>query len=189
MKKSNRYQINAFVHQFAALFAANHNSQPLFDAERDGNSWADASKVESVAVARVTPELLQKTPSVTSYDSGCASWYDKELVVLFDRNWQALAEVRPDDSGEIVGARSRWSRDGETIGEAIARTGCRHDVAYIVVIRTGYNIENFYSVGGYNVILYKAPKGWTISEWVAREERRARNEIAAQLHTIDTVTP
>jgi len=188
MNKSNRYQINAFVSQFAALFAANHINPPMFDAERDGNSWADAAKVESVAVARVTPELLQKTPSVTSYDSGCASWRDEERVVLFDRNWRALAEVRPDDSGEIVGARSRWSHDGETIGEAIARTGCRHNVAYIVVIRTGYDIENFYSVGGYDVVVHKAPKGWTIGEWVAREERRARTELAAQLNTIDAVT-
>lgn len=175
--KSNRYQINAFVHQFAALFAV----------DNDGKAWANSANVESVRVTRVTPELLQKTPSVTSYSSGCADWKDEERVLVFDRDWQIMTEVRPNDSGEIVGARERWSRDGETIGEAISRAHCRHLVAYIVVIRMGHTIENFYSVGGYDVVVHKAPKGWTIAEWVAREERRARVELVAQLNTINAV--
>lgn len=186
MKKSNRYQIKAFVQQFSKLFVENNLDNPLFTAEQSGNSWANCAKVESVHVARVTPELLQKTPSVTSYRSGCADWRDEERVILFDRNWRALAEVQPDDSGEVHGVR-RWNHDGETIGEAIARTGCRRDVAYIVVIREGHTIENFNSVGGYDVVVHKAPKGWTIAEWVAREERRARTELAAQLNAIDEV--
>lgn len=184
--KSNRFQINAFVAQFSALFAPNNFDQPLFEEERGGCSWADPSRVENVAVVRATPELLRMKPQVQSYSSGLANWCDEERAMLFDRNWRALAKVRPDTSGEVCGS-SRWSHDGETIGEAISRAGCRHDVAFIVVIHSGHDIQDFYSVGGYDVTIHKAPKGWTISEWIAREERRAKNELLGKLNDIDRV--
>jgi hypothetical protein len=49
---------------------------------------------------------------------------------------------------------------------------------------TGFEIEDHFSVGGYDAVLYLAPKGWTIKEWCDEEQRRTDAEFAAQLASV-----
>lgn len=178
MKKSNRFQIDAFVAQFSSLFA----TEIKLGIERYVHG--PFSHLSGVRVARVTPELMQHTPESESYSSGLTDWHHTESVLLFDAQWCLLGTVRQNDSGEVHGSR-RWSEDGESVGEAIARIGCADTVTFVVSIRDDSPHEGPHTV---EVAVCKPPKGWTIPEWIERERQRAQAEIDARMNDIDTVS-
>jgi hypothetical protein len=168
----NRYQIKAFQNQFPAIFMTE---------ERNGESFYKHGAfgvLSDVRVARVTPELMQHKPhrEVWPYSSR------EEKVLLFSRSWELLGSVDQSSSGQV--GHTRFCDLGETIGEAISRLECSRDVAFIVSIVEDDPHEGERAT---SVVLHKSPKSWTIVEWIAREERRAANELCGTLNAIDRV--
>lgn len=170
---SNRYQIKAFMAQFPAIFATEERG--------DGHLYfvhGAFGVLSDVRVARVTPELMQHVPRWERYPNSSR----KECVLLFSRGWTLLGSVCQSESGQI--GHTHFFALGESVGESISRLGCARDVAFIVSVVEDdpYDGERTTSV-----VLRKAPKGWSIAEWVAHEERRARNQLAGDLLAIDAI--
>lgn len=169
---SNRYQIKAFVSQFPAIFATE---------DRDGKSYyvhGAFAALCDVRVARVTPELMTKIPKWERYPNSAY----KESILLFNKNWTLVGSVNQSESGQI--GHAHFSARGESVGEAISRLGCARDVAFVVAIVEDDPYEGERTT---EVVLYKSPKGWSVAEWVAREERRARNQLTGDLLAIDQI--
>lgn len=177
MSKSTQYQIQAFTSQFPALFTQQ-------DPTRADRPLLRADKIEEVRVARVTQELLAARPSLRWSEGNLTSVEDDESFFLLGPDLTAIGEVRQAEDGWRA-AGDPVVRDGETVGEAIARLGCADEVAAVLHRHTGYEIEDHYSVGGYSVTLYRAPKGWSIPAWVAEQQRRASAQLSAQVAEID----
>jgi len=169
---SNQYQKKAFIAQFPAIFEVE---------EREGRSFYKHGAfgvLSDVRVARVTPELMQHRPHKERWPySSCG-----EKVLLFSSSWELFGSVEQSSSGQV--GHTRYNDRGEMIGEAISRLSCAHDVAFIVAIVEDDPHEGERTT---SVTVHKAPKGWTVAEWVAREERLARNVLTAQLNAIDEV--
>lgn len=169
---SNRYQIKAFQLQFPAIFETEKNG------DRTVYKHGAFGVLSDVRVARVTPELMQHTPhrEVWPYSSRA------EKVLLFSRSWDLLGSVERSSSGQV--GHTRFCDSGETIGEAISRLECSRDVAFIVQIVEDDPHEGERTT---SCVVHKAPKGWTIAEWLSREERRAANELRGAMNDIDRV--
>lgn len=168
---SSRYQIKAFQAQFPAIFATDGESAPCY--KYGAFRWLSEARV-----ARVTPELMQHRPHHERYPYSSR----EERILLFDRGWTLLGSVAQSESGQI--GHTTFSARGETIGEALSRLGCASEVAFVVSISEDEPHEGERAV---SVTVHKPPKGWTIPEWVAREEQRAGNALAAQITEIDRV--
>ena len=169
---SNRYQIKAFQSQFPALFATRR------DGDREVYVHGAFGVLSEVRVARVTPELMAHAPHCEQHPY---SW-NAERVLLFTHNWTLLGSVAQSESGQI--GHTRFDARGESVGEAISRLGCARDVAFIASIVEDDPHEGERTT---EVVVHKTPKGWSIPEWIAREERRARNQLAGDLLEIDRV--
>lgn len=165
---STRYQIQAFKRQFPAIFSGD---KPLID-ERC---------VRDVRVARVTRELLETTP--TSWEVAHRDGDHED-----DDTWLLNADLSP--IGKVISERTYGSerlglrRDGETIGEAIARMGCTDRVAAILRRRAGYEVRSGEQVDRYEAVLYLAPKGWTIRAWIAEQQRLADARLSSAVASI-----
>lgn len=162
---STRYQIQAFARQFPSLFSGD---KPLID-ERG---------VQDVRVARVTRELLETTPTSWEVAHRDGDHEDDEV-------WLLDADLSP--IGKVISERTYGPlrRDGETIGEAIARLCCGDQVSAILRRRTGYVVRCHEEVSRYDVAIYRAPKGWAIPAWIAEQQRRAEQHLAAEVAAID----
>ena len=169
---SNRYQIKAFVAQFPKIFATHQSG------DREVYTHGAFGVLSDVRVARVTPELMQHIPQWERHPYSSR----KEIVLLFARDWTLLGSVEQSESGQI--GHTHFSARGESIGEAISRMVCARDVAFIVRIVEDNPYEGECTT---SVVVHKSPKGWTIPEWIAREERRARNQLAGDLMAIDAI--
>ena len=180
-KNSSRFQIQAFAREFWPLFVWPDNKL----ATRTSPMVRD-DRVERMRVARVTKELLQSRPSYRGATGNCVDLRDDEAVFLLDKDFGVLGEVRQQRDVYHNAAHSdpEWE-EGETVGEAIARMGCEESTAYILKRHTGYEVRNHHSVGGYCVVLYKAPRGWTIPGWIEEEQRRADAQVAAQVAALE----
>lgn len=182
---STRFQIEAFIREFTALFCwPDSPTGEQQTATRTAPLVRD-DRVEDIRVARVTPELLELVPARDTSDGNCVGIDDDQAVFLLAEDFSVLAEVRQNVSAWTPQEQTR--ENGETVGEAIARLRDPGAVKYILERRTGDEIEERYSVGGYAVTLYKAPKGWTIPEWVAQQIARATAVLRAQVAEIDSV--
>lgn len=178
--KSTYFQIQAIRRQFPALFAW-----------PDGQAYGERNcplvrddRIESVSVARVTQSLMAERPSRSTQSGNLVSIDDDRAFILLGDDFSVLAEVRQDEEHWAPDGTS--ARDGETVGEAIARLPDPRAVAYVLERHTGFTVEGYRSIGGYQVTLYKAPRGWTISEWIARKQHVAERQLSAQLLAIDT---
>lgn len=157
--RSTRFQIQAFAREFPALF---RGDKPLIDA----------SRVQEVRVSHVTRELLEVHPS--SWEAAHREGDHED-----DGVWLLGADLSP--IGKVRSSRTYGTdvtADGETVGEAIARLGCADRVAAILRRWTGYGAR-------YEAVLYRAPKGWSIPEWVSEQQRRAAALLAAEVAAID----
>lgn len=229
MKKSSRFQIQAFQVQFPALFAwpepvrvgdecpscqetygfgftwlpvdtrrsdserawlcrtCRVSPRPLLRvrAERTSPLVRD-DRVEEVRVTHMTPELMEVRPRYEGATGDLVDLDDDDAYFLLADDLSLLGEVRQDRYVHHNEAHQDDEHfDGETLGEAIARLGCAEQVCYVLQRHVGYKIRDHHSVGGYSVTLYKVPKGWTISGWVAEQRRRAEVSIVAETAAID----
>ena len=168
----NQYQIKAFRSQFPALFATRR------DGDREVYVHGAFGVLSEVRVARVTPELMAHVPHFERHPYSSR----EERVLLFSRDWTLLGSVAQSESGQI--GHTRFDARGESVGEAISRLGCARNVVFVVSIVEDDPHEGERTTG---VVLHKTPKGWTIPEWIAREERRARSQLVGDLLEIDAV--
>lgn len=169
----NRFKIHAFFTQFPFLTSG------------DETLVRDIERVEVVAISRIDKDFLGKEPKYDGATGSLVDVDDSERIYLFDRDGNLLIEVKQGGycyHNEAHTDDESW--DGETVGEALLRTDPVR-VYYAVVVRTGYEIRDCRSVGGYSVTAYKPPKGFILPEWVEEQKRRASAQIAATVAEID----
>lgn len=166
----NRFKINGFFREFPFL----------------ATLVEDTSEVEEVRVARIDRDFLGKVPQYRGATGSLVGIEDSERIFLLNQNGEVLAEPRQALSITHTEAyRDDEEEEGETVGEALAYLEDPDTVAYAVCIHTGYRIRDHHSVGGYSVVVYKPPKGFTLKGWVEEQERRAKEILDAQLAEID----
>ncbi len=169
---SNQYQIKAFMAQFPAIFATEKRGDKLF------YTCGAFGVLSDVRVARVTPELMRHTPHFERHPYSSR----EERVLLFSRDWALLGSVAQSQGGQV--GHTRFDARGESVGEAVSRLGCARDVAFVVSVTEDDPHEGERTT---EVVVHKAPKGWSIPEWIAREEQRACNQLVGDLLAIDAV--
>lgn len=168
----SRYKIEAFFREFPFLIAGD---QPLVDQGR----------VEEVAVKRIDRNFLETTPYRKRIEMSLVKIDESQRVLLLDRDG-VLAEVRQSRyDRSTIGRHREESKIGETVGDALARIPNADAIAYAVVITTGHRIEHNESRGGYSVLVYKPPRGFTLAGWVGEQHKRAEELIKAEIAEID----
>ncbi|MBI4120375.1 MAG: hypothetical protein HY454_02815 [Parcubacteria group bacterium] len=169
----NKFKVQAFFAEFPFLMTG------------DGPIVRNPEEVEEVAVSRIDKDFLGKEPQYDGASGSMVGIDDSERIYLFDQDGNLLVEVEQGGCcyhNEAYTEDESW--DGETVGEALLRTDPAQ-VHYAVVVCTGYEIRDHYSVGGYSVTVCKPPKGFTLPEWVEEQKRRASEQIAATIAEID----
>ena len=56
---------------------------------------------------------------------------------------------------------------------------------FAVSLHAGHEVRNSESVGGYEVVLYKSPIGFTLKGWIREKLRREKEKIQATIAEID----
>jgi hypothetical protein len=172
----DRFKIEAFLNEFWWLNCSEGDYQPLVEAD----------SVEKVAVSRINEDFLSRTPK---YDGGTGNLVDiadSERILLCDRHGFLVGEVAQGGycrHNEAHQDDECW--EGETVGEALSRLKDSDEVFFAVLIHTGYEIRNHHSVGGYRVVVYKPPKGFSLKGWVDEKRRQAAQMLQSELAEID----
>ena len=165
----DHFRIQAFFEQFSFL------------ATGDKPVLRDVEKVEAVAVSRIDKDFLENTPRYSGATGSLVGIADSERIYLLDRDGNLLLEVK--QAGHCCHNEAHWddeSWSGETVSETLLRTDPTQ-VHYAVVVHTGYYIQDHYSVGGYRVIIYMPPNGFTLADWAEEQKRRATKQIEAMI--------
>jgi hypothetical protein len=166
----NRFKINAFFKEFPFLTTL----------------VEDANGVEEVKVARIDRDFLGKVPQYRGATGSLVGIGDSERIFLLNEKGEVLAEPRQAlDITHNEAYEDDEKEEGETVGETLTSLEDPNTIAYAVCIYVGYRIRNHHSVGGYSVVVYKPPKGFTLKEWVEDQESRAKAMLDAQLAEID----
>jgi hypothetical protein len=160
------------------------------DTSSDGQLYATRcaplvreDQVEHITVSRISRELMEARPSFDGSSGNLTEIDNDKAYFLLDEHFNVLAEVEQDY--HLWTPRVTEHRDGETVGEAIARHPNPDAVIYILRRHTGFEIEERYSVGGYEATLYKPPQGWTLKAWVDEQTSLASKKLAAQIAELD----
>lgn len=167
-----KFFMRSFFEQFSFLTVG---EKPVVQVER----------VEKVSVSRVGRDFLNRVPQYNGATGSLVDIDDSERIYLFDREGNLLVEVQQGGychHNEAHTDNEEW--DGETVGEALLRTDPAQ-VHYAVVVHTGYEIRDHFSIGGYSVTVCKPPKGFTLPEWVEEQKHRASEMISATVAEID----
>ncbi len=146
----------------------------------------DIDQMEEISVERIDRNFLERKPQYDGATGSLVSIDDDKRIYLVSASGHLLAEVAQE---WYVRHNEAYvddeSREGETVGKAIAWLENPDSVEFALVVHTGYEIENHHSIGGYRVTVHKPPKGFTLQEWVDEQERRADAMLQASIAEID----
>lgn len=163
----DRFRVEAFIREFPFL-----------------EGLAEKDRIEDIRVSRISPDFLKRKPREEYASGSRVDIHDIEKVYLLDEDGAVLTEVKG-----VVDAVDHRGEDtfeeGETVGEALARLDDPNAVAYALNVHTGYEVVNHHSIGGYEVIIYKPPKGFTLRGWWEEQIRRAAVKVASEIAEID----
>lgn len=174
----SQFKIRAFFRQFPFLSAIEFGGS--------NHRRIDIGRVEEVHVNRIDKDFLGVVPQYDGATGSCVDIDDSERILLLDQDGNVLVEARQQDHIHHNEAHTdNEYRAGESVGEALLRIDNPDAVMFAVRIHTGYEIRDHYSVGGYSVTLYKAPKGFSLGGWVEEQLRRASEQILATVAEID----
>lgn len=171
----NKFKYEAMKTEFPALVAAIQNA-----SVRDDSRWC-----ENIAVKRITPELLGKTPQRYTVDGSLVGVDEGDVV------FQAFSPKGTKDDWFLMECaaeytrRSNYAHDdgghtpGETILESIGKTSDEPDL--IIWFEYGMEYENHYSTSTWRATIYKpAQSGPTMTEMIAEARRKAAEEVATE---------
>lgn len=119
-------------------------------------TYLGTKQVAEVRISRISPELLN--------NSSYVEMNDEDSYFYFNKEHEMILKVEED----------------ETLGEALLRLDDPDDVIDVVLLEShdGYN-------GKFSVVVYLSPKGFTLREWVEKQEQHAEARVKAEIAKID----
>jgi hypothetical protein len=105
-----------------------------------------------------------------------------EDIRLFDENGNFLVRLGLKERRRLFGIRLLPNKEleGEQVWDAMRRT--TKPVCYIVALYFVFRSDEGHVR---ELVVYKPPKGMTVTEWLEEQIRRARGEVAKDIAVID----
>jgi len=144
----------------------------------------EATDVDSVEVKRVDANLLNTTPSYSGA-TGSMVGIDEGEKFHFVLEDGTVLEDAVKNEGSCHHNEAHWDNEswtGETVLEAIEKHGVGDTIVLIVQERYGHEIQDHYSIGGLDFIVYKAPKGKTIADYLEEARVKAMETVKAEVN-------
>lgn len=162
----NRFKYDAMVNEF-----------PFIEELVAG----DVVDCVHIKIARADENLLNMTPRVDSSIGSLVGIEDRQDIHFVTVNGITPRAVEQDDD-----LYSNYAHDdghhypGETILEGIHRHEVADVLEYVVVVHSGYEVENHHSTRAWNMTICKTPKGTTFAAEIAKAETKALAEVQAE---------
>lgn len=137
-----------------------------------------------VGVGRISPELLEDTPTYSEDSYGDKD--SEKAYLLFDGEGKLLDKVPPKEEVDMM-----TTKLGLTIGERIAELGVAAQVKHIAKVSSDrfiLNTDEKDCSWKQTIILYKAPKTLSLEEWIENKYKKARKTLDSAKAAIDKET-
>lgn len=132
--------------------------------------------IDSFKIGGITPELLSKTGHIDEAVGSLVGIDDRKTYHVVKHSGHPL-DVKP--ARDVVNNYAHcdnYSEDGETVGSALMRAST-HNVKYICLIESGYEIVAHHSVGGLDVTVYLPSKKFNLHKWKEEQEEAAKRSV------------
>ncbi len=166
----NAFKIRALFAEFAFLVRLNMKRRGWYEGQYCDH-YLHPSNVTNLRVARVSKDLLGEM-SFQYYDDNREP-SSSIRYFLIDENGNLIFEVD-----------AYFIRDGRriSIGEELLSLPNPDTVKFIVSVHELYDDENMSSV-----VVYKPPKGFTLTQWVQAEEESASEWARRKVIAVDEI--
>jgi hypothetical protein len=165
---TSKYQVEAIFREFPWL-----EKIPVYV---EHGIYLNVNNVGNAEIRHVTPELLELYPE--HIGPGALNLVKDSFerkIFLLNKEGKILTEVGP--TYRRIGTKNPFSN--ETVGEALGRIQSHDEVCYVV------QIIGEMGASGYEITLFKPPKGWILKNWVEEKRDRAKKVLQAHLDGID----
>jgi hypothetical protein len=137
---------------------------------------------KKISVKRVTRELLQKVPHYSGATGSLVGIDDSE-VVHFILNDGTIIRDAVAQSGDVVHNEAHTDNEyweGETILEALYRQEVSPMLAYIVIVHSGYIIQDHRSQPDWCATIYKPARDIDLGDLITQERDSALQQVKAE---------
>lgn len=169
----NKFKIKAFFEEFDFLYKI-----------------ADLERIERVEVKRIDRDFLNKVPKYIGATGSMVDISNSEAIFLLDSEGNIVAEPRPTvDITHNEAYQDDEYEQGERVGDALAslEEDAVNSIQYALLIHTGYRIRDHESMGGYKIVVYKPPKGFTLIQWMKEQKELEKKLLSAKIAEIDNI--